>query len=195
MCGFFPFIFRTALLCCFTLIMFWKLCNHCACLFSRYLPTPHTVRPITANTTPTWKKKGGRTSFDNLIAFSWSRTLLLFFCGFTERTTKMIRQVSSCATLEAAWKIPPVSLSQKLLSKPTSALISSPPPSSAGCCSHRVCFWVEVAGGCSVSYQLPIHRLARRENLEATTVRNDIKIEGKGTGNWIDYVEFQGRFI
>lgn len=103
----------------------------------------------------------------------------------------MIRQVSSSTTLEAAWKIPLLSLSQKLFSKKMSALISLPPQNSSGCCSHRVCFWAEVGVGCSVSQQLPIHQLATRGNLEATTItRQDIKVDGKGTGNGIDHVEF-----
>lgn len=98
----------------------------------------------------------------------------------------MIRQVSSSTTLEAAWKIPLVSLSQKLFSKKMSALISLPPQNSSGCYSHRVCFWAEVGVGCSVS-----HQLAMRENLEATTIiRKVIKVGGKGMGNGMDHVEF-----
>lgn len=146
MCDFFPFFFRTRLLCYVMLIMFLKLSNHCACLFSIYLPTPtHTVCLTTDNTTPTGKERD----------CTWEPSLeaknFLLFCGFRECTSKMIRQVSSSTTLEAAWKIPLVSLSQKLLSKKVSALISSPPKSSSGCCSHRVCSWAEVGVGNSVS--------------------------------------------
>lgn len=108
----------------------------------------------------------------------------------------MIRQASSSTTLEAAWKIPLVSLSQKLFSKDVSALISLPPANSSGCCSHRVCFWAEAGVGCSASQQFPIHQLATRENLGATTAkRKDIKVGGKGTGNGIDHVGFYRRFV
>jgi len=102
----------------------------------------------------------------------------------------MIRQGPSGTTLEAAWKIPLVCLSQKLFSKKMSALISLPPQNSSGCCSHRVCFWAEVGVGCSVSQQLPIHQLAVRGNLEATVIRKDIKVGRKGMRNGIDHVAF-----
>lgn len=44
--------------------------------------------------------------------------------------------------------------------------------------------------GCSVSQHLPVHQLARRENLEATTVmRRDIQVGGIGMGNGIGRAE------
>lgn len=116
----FPFSSRTGLQCWATLILVLKLFNHCACLFPIDLPPP--VCLTQDNTTPTWNPKPR-----DCI---WQQKTLSSFCGFREWTSQPRRQVWSSTTLEAARKIPLLSLSQKLFSKEMSALISLPPQNS-----------------------------------------------------------------